>query len=77
MCALPRSFARLHLDSAVNAPLEGIASGSLSLLGMALAYWLNPGLVGLSAFVGAGLCFAGLSDTCGMGIALAKMPWNR
>ena len=32
---------------------------------------------GLSAFVGAGLVFAGVTDTCGMGLALARMPWNR
>ena len=28
-------------------------------------------------FVGAGLVFAGISDTCGMGMVLARMPWNR
>ena len=27
--------------------------------------------------VGAGLVFAGVTDTCGMGMLLAKMPWNR
>jgi hypothetical protein len=31
----------------------------------------------LSAFVGAGLVFAGVTDTCGMGMIIAKMPWNR
>ena len=24
-----------------------------------------------------GLVFAGVTDTCGMGMLLAKMPWNR
>jgi hypothetical protein len=33
-------------------------------------------LLGLSAFVGAGLVFAGVTDTCGMGMLLARMPWN-
>ena len=28
-------------------------------------------------FVGAGLVFAGVTDTCGMGLLLARMPWNR
>ena len=28
-------------------------------------------------FVGAGLLFAGLTDTCAMGMLLARMPWNR
>ena len=34
-------------------------------------------LVGLAAFVGAGLMFAGITDTCGMGMLLARMPWNQ
>ena len=33
--------------------------------------------LGLAAFVGAGLVFAGITDTCGMGMLLARMPWNR
>lgn len=53
-----------------------IAAGSLVLIGVALAY-LNPWFIGLSAFVGAGLVFAGVTDTCGMGMMLARMPWNR
>jgi hypothetical protein len=32
---------------------------------------------GLSAFVGAGLMFAGITDTCGMAMILARMPWNQ
>jgi len=28
-------------------------------------------------FVGCGLVFAGVTDTCGMGMMLAKMSWNR
>jgi hypothetical protein len=27
--------------------------------------------------VGAGLVFAGVTDTCGMGMLIARMPWNR
>jgi hypothetical protein len=30
----------------------------------------------LSAFIGAGLVFAGATDWCGIGMLLAKMPWN-
>jgi rhodanese-related sulfurtransferase len=33
--------------------------------------------MGLAAFVGAGLMFAGITDTCGMGLLLARMPWNQ
>lgn len=53
-----------------------IAAGSLVVLGIALA-WLTPWTLALSAFVGAGLVFAGITDTCGMGMLLAKAPWNR
>lgn len=54
-----------------------IGAGSLVLLGLAIAYWVHPGGAFLSAFVGAGLIFAGVTDYCGMGLVLAKMPWNR
>jgi len=54
-----------------------IAAGSLVLLGAALSWLVHPAFIGLSAFVGAGLVFAGLTDTCGMGMMLARMPWNR
>jgi rhodanese-related sulfurtransferase len=53
-----------------------IAAGCLVLLGIALA-WVHPAFLALSAFVGAGLVFAGITDTCGMGMLLAKMPWNQ
>jgi rhodanese-related sulfurtransferase len=54
-----------------------IAAGSLVLSGLALAYLVHPAFLGLSAFVGAGLVFAGVTDFCGMAMLLAKMPWNR
>jgi len=38
---------------------------------------VHPAFIGLSAFVGAGLVFAGITDTCGMGMILARMPWNQ
>ncbi|WP_146448995.1 rhodanese-like domain-containing protein [Bythopirellula polymerisocia] len=54
-----------------------IAAGLLVLVGAILGYFVNPYFIGLSAFVGAGLTFAGITDTCGMGMILAKMPWNQ
>lgn len=54
-----------------------IAAGSMVLLGVILSWLVHPALMGLSAFVGAGLVFSGITDTCGMGLLLAKMPWNR
>jgi rhodanese-related sulfurtransferase len=53
-----------------------IAAGSLVLIGLALAWFIHPYFIGLSVFVGAGLVFAGITDWCGMGLLLAKLPWN-
>ena len=54
-----------------------IAAGALVLLGVILGRWVHPGFYGISAFVGAGLVFAGVTDWCGMAMVLAKMPWNQ
>ncbi len=54
-----------------------IAAGTLVVIGAALGAFVSPYWIGLAAFVGAGLVFAGITDTCGMGMLLARMPWNR
>lgn len=54
-----------------------IAAGSLVLVGVMLGWLVHPALYGLSAFIGAGLVFAAITDTCGMGMILARMPWNQ
>ena len=54
-----------------------ITAGGLVLLGVALGIWVVPAFYGLSAFVGAGLMFAGISGWCGMARILGMMPWNR
>lgn len=54
-----------------------IAAGFLVLLGVVLGFAVHPAFFGLSGFVGAGLMFAGITDTCAMGMLIAKMPWNR
>ncbi|MCE9546876.1 MAG: rhodanese-like domain-containing protein [Planctomycetia bacterium] len=54
-----------------------IAAGSLVLAGVLLGWYVHYGFFALSGFVGAGLIFAGVTDTCGMGMLLARMPWNR
>lgn len=54
-----------------------IAAGSLVLAGVALGVWVAPAFLALSAFVGAGLIFAGATGWCGMAKLLAVMPWNR
>ena len=53
-----------------------IAAGSLVVIGTLFGQFLHPAGFGLSAFIGAGLVFAGITDTCGMGMVIAKMPWN-
>ena len=53
-----------------------IAAGLLVLTGVALGASVHPAFLGLAGFVGAGLTFSGLTDTCGMGLVLARMPWN-
>ncbi len=54
-----------------------IAAGSLVLTGVLLGTFLNPVFYGLSGFIGAGLIFAGITDWCGMGLLIAKAPWNQ
>ena len=54
-----------------------IAAGALILIGVLLAQFVNARFIWLSGFVGAGLVFAGVTDFCGMGLLLAKMPWNK
>lgn len=54
-----------------------IAAGALVVLGVALGVVVHPYLLGIAGVVGVGLVFAGVTDTCGMGLALARMPWNR
>ena len=54
-----------------------IAAGVLVLVGSALGFFVHPYWIALPAFVGAGLVFAGVTDTCGMAMILARMPWNQ
>lgn len=54
-----------------------IAAGAIVLTGVLLAQFVNPNFMWLSGFVGAGLMFAGITDTCAMGMLIARMPWNQ
>jgi rhodanese-related sulfurtransferase len=73
-CGLPvnRGKKAISLERQVR-----IAAGTLVVLGAVLGYFVHPYLIGLSALIGAGLVFAGVTDTCGMGLMIARMPWNR
>jgi len=54
-----------------------IVAGSLVVLGALLGALVDPRFHALSAFVGAGLVFAGIMGLCPMANLLALMPWNR
>jgi rhodanese-related sulfurtransferase len=54
-----------------------IAAGSLVLLTLALSLIASRYFLFATAFVGAGLVFAGVSDICMMATVLGRMPWNR
>ena len=65
-----------------TAPLEimrqvQIAAGALTVIGVALGWFVHPAFFALSAFVGMGLTFAGATGWCGMAMLLKIMPWNR
>jgi len=54
-----------------------ITAGTLVFLGTLLGVFVNRYFLIIPGFVGAGLVFAGVTDTCAMGLLLARMPWNR
>ncbi len=53
-----------------------VVAGGIVLASIVADLWL-PGARFAGAFVGAGLVFAGLTDTCAMGMLLARLPYNR
>ena len=67
-----RGAARISLERQVR-----IAAGALAATGGFLALLVSPLFALLPAFVGSGLVFAGVTDTCAMGMLLAKLPYNR
>jgi len=74
--------AGLPVETDRHAPLPimrqvQIAAGSLVVLGQVLAWLVAPAFGLLSAFVGAGLIFAGITGTCGMAKLLGRLPYNR
>lgn len=54
-----------------------ITAGALVVIGVVLGALVSPWFYILSGFAGAGLVFAGITDTCAMGLLLANAPWNR
>jgi rhodanese-related sulfurtransferase len=54
-----------------------IAAGAIVFTGVLLTHFIDARFIWLSGFVGAGLVFAGVTDYCGMGLLIAKLPWNK
>ncbi len=52
-------------------------TGFLVLLGAVLGYLVTPWFYALSAYCGAGMIFAGITDICPLAWTIAKMPWNQ
>ncbi|MCP4011987.1 MAG: DUF2892 domain-containing protein [Phycisphaeraceae bacterium] len=54
-----------------------IAAGAMIVAFTILAALIDPWFLLGTAFVGGGLCFAGITGTCGLAVVLGVMPWNR
>ena len=67
-----RGAPRMSLERQVR-----IAAGALAATGGFLALFANPLFAAVPALVGSGLVFAGVTDTCAMGMLLARLPYNR
>jgi hypothetical protein len=52
-------------------------AGLLVFAGVLLSVFVHPYFIVMSGLVGFGLAFTATIDWCGMGLLLAKMPWNR
>ncbi|NJL79935.1 MAG: rhodanese-like domain-containing protein [Richelia sp. SM2_1_7] len=70
------------IETSKNAPISimrqvQIVAGSLVVIGTLLGAFLSPWFLILSGFVGSGLVFAGVTNTCALGMLLAQMPWNQ
>lgn len=67
-----RGAERLSLERQVR-----IAAGALAATGGIFALALDPLFAIVPAFVGSGLVFAGVTNTCAMGMLLARLPYNQ
>ena len=54
-----------------------LAAGALVVTGLAAGRLVSPKARLLAAGIGTGLTVSALTDTCAMGAALARLPWNR
>ena len=54
-----------------------MAAGTLVVTGLAGGRFVSPKVRVLAGAIGAGLTFSAATNTCAMGQALARMPWNK
>ena len=67
-----RIRARISLERQVR-----ILAGAIAASGAIVALTLWPLAAVVPALIGTGLVFAGVTDTCAMGMLLARLPYNR
>jgi rhodanese-related sulfurtransferase len=67
-----RGRKRLSLERQVR-----ILAGGMAAVGGVLALAVNPLFALVPTFVGSGLVFAGVTDTCGMAMVLSRLGYNR
>jgi hypothetical protein len=67
-----RIRARVSLERQVR-----MAAGAIVAAGSIAALTVSPLWALMPALVGSGLVFSGVTDTCGMGMLLARLPYNR
>ena len=70
--ATRRGKATMSLERQVR-----LTAGALVLSGVVLGFLIHPAAHVLAGGVGLGLIVAALTDTCAMGLLLARMPWNQ
>jgi rhodanese-related sulfurtransferase len=71
-----RSVARIRARVSLERQVRMVA-GAMVALGSLAALTLSPLAAAVPLMIGCGLVFAGATDTCAMGMLLAKLPYNR
>jgi rhodanese-related sulfurtransferase len=69
----PAEFETAHIPGSYNVPLHLLQEHSAEIAG----HLDQDVLQFLAAAIGAGLAIAALTNTCAMGMLLAKLPYNR
>jgi rhodanese-related sulfurtransferase len=79
MSAWTASGNRVARTNATRWPMDRqvrLVAGSIVLASVTASVWFPPARF-VGGFIGAGLTFSAVTNTCGMAMALAKLPYNR